>query len=305
MEPAFSKVGPRIGIDVGGTKTDIVALGEDGAEIARHRQPTPKDYDGLMRVLRELALGMESRLGRAATIGIGFPGSPSPESQLWRNANMTFCNGRPLAGDIAAAIGREIRIENDANCFALSEASDGAGADHRVVFAATLGTGMGGGLVVDGRLHVGPNHLGGEWGHVPLPRPAPDEMPLVKCFCGLTGCAEQYVSGTGLARDFQARAGVAARAEEILRRRELGDGAAIAAIERFLDRLSRYLAVLVNIVDPDIVVLGGGLSSLADIYRAVPTRVRDLSFGGEARLKLVPAKHGASSGVRGAAWLWP
>ena len=302
MRPKSSAA--RIGIDIGGTKMEIVALDDSGVEILRERAVTPRDYDRLLRALRELVLGVESRLGGQARVGIGFPGSESPRDGLWHNANMTYCNGKPLARDIAAMLEREIRLENDANCFALSEARDGAGAGHRVVFAGTLGTGVGGGLVVGGKLHTGPNRLGGEWGHTPLPWPTPDELPLAACFCGLVGCAEQYISGTGLARDFRGHGGEALPAEEILRRRENGDPTARQAVERFLDRLGRYLAVLINILDPDIVVLGGGLSGLEDIYRAVPERARLGSFGARGVIKLARAKHGAASGVRGAAWLW-
>jgi fructokinase len=287
----------RIGIDVGGTKIEIVALDAGGREIARERTPTPKEYGPLMRTLRELALGLESRLPGAATIGIGFPGSPSPRDGLWRNSNMTFCNGRPLAHDIALAFGREIRLENDANCFALSEAIDGAGAGLRVVFAGTLGTGVGGGLAIGGRLHAGPNHLGGEWGHSPLPWPKPDELPLAPCFCGLQGCAEQYISGTGLARDHKAHGGDPVSAEEILRLRDAGDRKAGAAV---VPRSSGT-------------VPGGAgqyprraLSCLVAGSRVWRTstssgRVRELSFGSAAHQARARPRIGKR---QGAAWLW-
>jgi fructokinase len=294
----------RIGIDVGGTKIEIIALDAGGVELARKRVPTPKDYESLLRTLRDLVAGVESRLGTTATIGIGCPGSLVPKTALWQNANMTFCNGQPLPRDIASLLAREIRIENDANCFALSEAVDGAGKDHRVVFAGTLGSGAGGGLVIDKRLHRGPNNLAGEWGHMPLPWPRSDEMPLARCFCGLLGCAEQYVSGTGLARDHFAATGERIKSEDIVARRQSGEPAAEATINRFLDRLARYLAVIMNAFDPDIFVLGGGLSALPDIYRAAPEIARAYTFGGAGVLNLAPARHGAASGVRGAAWLW-
>jgi len=295
---------PRMGIDVGGTKIELVVLDDRGNEIERERTRTPREYGLLMQTLRELVLSVETRVGSTLNVGIGFPGSASPGTGLWRNANMTYCNGKPLESDIAHSLGREIRLENDANCFALSEALYGAGAGHDVVFAGTLGTGVGGGLVINGSLHAGINHLGGEWGHIPLPWPQAAEMPLAPCFCGLSGCAEQYISGTGLTRDYKSRGGSKSSAEEILRDHKAGEPIASRAIADLLERLARFLAVVVNIIDPDIVVLGGGLSGIEEIYRVVPDALAKWSFGSQARIKLARAKFGSASGVRGAALLW-
>ncbi|MFZ5475391.1 MAG: ROK family protein [Myxococcota bacterium] len=278
----------RIGVDLGGTKIEGVAL-DGSVERARVRVPTPRgDYDGTVRAIVSLV----ERLGEG-TVGIGIPGIVSPATGLVKNANSTWLNGRPFDRDLAAALGRPVRVENDANCLAVSEAADGAGAGARVVFAAILGTGCGGGLVVDGRPLTGRNAIAGEWGHNPLPWPREDEWPGPPCYCGKRGCIETWVSGTGLARDHLAVTGEARRAEELVD---------TPALERLADRLSRALATVVNVVDPDVIVLGGGLSNVERLYDLLD--VGRWAFTDRLDTPIRRAVHGDSSGVRGAAWLW-
>jgi fructokinase len=296
----------RIGIDLGGTKIEVIALDESGATLARRRVATPVgDYDGTVRAIAGLVEGVEAELGARGSVGIATPGAISNRTGLMKNSNSTVLNGRPLDRDIAAALGRPIRMENDANCFALSEAVDGAAAGAAVVFGVILGTGVGGGLVVERRVVTGRNRIGGEWGHNPLPWPRDDERPGAACYCGKAGCVETFLSGSGLARSYRATTGVDTSAEEIARAAGQGEAAALASLELYRDRLARSLAVVVDIVDPDVVVLGGGLSNMESLYEDLPACVARYAFSDALDTRIVRAIHGDSSGVRGAAWLWP
>lgn len=239
-----------------------------------------------------------------ARVGLGIPGSPSPRTGLIRGANSVWLNGRPFREDLERTLGRPVRLANDANCLALSEASDGAAACAGVVFAAILGTGCGGGVVVDGRIVEGANGIGGEWGHTPLPWLRPDEMPAIPCWCGRAGCLETYVSGTGFERDY-ATTGTAAKGPAIVAAMSAGEPRAVAAFERYIDRLGRGLAVVCDLVDPGVIVVGGGMSNVDEIYQRLPAAIARYVFSDEWQASIVPAKHGDSSGVRGAAWLWP
>ena len=296
-----------LGIDLGGTKTEAALLGADGRERWRQRVPTPGgDYDATVRTVASLVAAARAAAGGAHfTIGIGTPGAPAAGG-LMKNCNSTCLNGRPLQRDLEAALGARIALANDANCLALSEATDGAGAGAAVVFAAILGTGVGAGIAVHGRVASGPNRLAGEWGHNPLPWLAHDE-PRPACWCGQRGCVETLVSGAGLARDHAAASGERLAGEEIARRAAAGDAACAATLERHAERLARALAAVVNLLDPDVIVLGGGLSRLTHLYEQVPARWARWVFGASAhepvRTRLVPAQHGDASGVRGAAWL--
>jgi len=295
----------RIGLDLGGTKLEAIALDEAGGELLRRRVAAPRgDYQATLDALAGLALAFEAELGRSGTVGVGIPGTLSPATGLVKNSNATWLNGRPLDRDLAGRLARPIRMANDANCFALSEATDGAGAGRRVVFGVILGTGCGGGLVVDGRLHTGPNAIAGEWGHNPLPWPGPDEWPGPPCSCGRRGCLETFVSGTGLGRDFREATGEDAAGPEIVRRALSGDPAAEAALSRYETRLARGLASVVNVLDPDAVVLGGGLSKVERLYESVPRLWLRWAFSDRLDTPLLPPAHGDASGVRGAAWLW-
>ena len=301
MAPTF-----RIGIDLGGTKIEAVALDSLGAVLMRHRIATPAgDAAATIAAIRDLVLLVESRLGGTGTVGVGTPGALSPATGLLRNANSTCLNGLPLDRLLAAALGREVRIANDANCFALSEATDGAAAGAAIVFGVILGTGTGGGLVIDGRLLVGRHAIAGEWGHNPLPWPDAGERPGPACYCGRTGCIETFLSGLGLAADHRAFSGEALTAAEIVAHAEAGDVQAQATLDRYVDRLARGLAHVINLIDPEIIVLGGGLSNLGLLYEAVPARWGRYVFSDAVTTRLVPPRHGDSSGVRGAAWLWP
>ncbi len=295
----------RIGIDVGGTKIEGIALDAAGRELRRLRIAAPRDdYRRTLDAVASVVDTLERDTGQQGSIGIGMPGTLSPATSLVKNANSTWLNGRPFGADLERTLGRAVRLANDANCFALSEAIDGAGAGAPVVFGVILGTGCGGGIVVDQRVLGGPNGLAGEWGHNPLPSPGDGEWPGPPCYCGRTGCIETFLSGPGLSRDHAARAGVQQDAIEIARHAESGDQAASAALQRYEDRLARALTAVVNLLDPDVVVLGGGLSNIERLYRNVPPLLRP--FGGEPpHTRIVRAMHGDSSGVRGAAWLWP
>jgi fructokinase len=296
----------RIGIDLGGTKIEGVALGNDGAELARLRVPTPKnDYDGIVRALVELVAGLETKTSARGTVGVGMPGCLSPATGLVKNANTVVLNGKPLDRDLAAALGRPVRLCNDANCFALSEASDGAGAGAPVVFGVIIGTGTGGGVVVGGQVLTGPNAVAGEWGHNPLPWPGDDERPGPLCYCGKRGCVETFLSGPGLAADHQRRTGLPLEGAEIGARADAGDAEAIATMTRYEDRMARCLATVINVLDPDVIVLGGGVSNIARLYRTVPQIWGRYIFSDDVRTALRQARHGDASGVRGAAWLWP
>ncbi|HEY2475956.1 MAG TPA: ROK family protein [Candidatus Cybelea sp.] len=295
----------RIGVDLGGTKIEIVALGADGSELARRRVPTPAgDYEETVDAVAALALAVEAQLGERGSVGVGSPGAIAPATGLLRNSNSVVLNGKPLQRDIEARLERKIRIANDANCFALSEAVDGAGAGARVVFGVILGTGVGGGIVVDGRVLEGRNNIAGEWGHNPLPWPRADELPGGECYCGKRGCLETFLSGPGLAADFAQRTGRTMSAAEIVSAAASGDSDARAALERYEDRLARGLAHVANVLDPGVIVLGGGLSNIGRLYQRVPALIERYVISAPIAVRLVAAEHGDSSGVRGAAWLW-
>jgi len=293
----------RIGIDLGGTKIEIAALDARGEIRHRERIATPSGYDGALTAMTDLVRGIEARIGTKASIGIGIPGAISPVTGVVKNSNSNPLNGHALHVDMSRLLDREVRVENDANCFALSEAVDGAGAGHRVVFGVILGTGCGGGLVVDGKLIQGRQHLTGEWGHVPLPWMTPDEYPGRKCWCGGRGCLETFVAGPALAADCDGEG--AHDATNIPTRAAAGEARAIAALQRHADRLGRGLGALVTWLDPDVIVLGGGLSNMDHLYEQVPPIMRSHVFSDVCDTPIVKAKHGDSSGVRGAAWLWP
>jgi fructokinase len=296
----------RIGIDLGGTKIEALAIDHDGIELARYRVDTPRDdYQGTIMAVVDLVRRLETETGRKGTVGAGIPGSLSGITGLVKNANSTWLNGMPLDRDLSAALSREVRLANDANCFAVSEATDGAAAGAKVVFGVILGTGCGGGVALNARVHAGPNGVAGEWGHNSLPWPRPEEYPGPVCYCGKRGCMEMWVSGTGIAMDYEKATGTRRTTLEIVREFEAGDLQAAAAVERFEDRLARGLAQVINILDPDVIVIGGGVSSVKNIYEAVPKKLPEYVFGGEVSTPVVQAKFGDSSGVRGAAWLWP
>lgn len=294
----------RIGIDLGGTKIEALALDTTGAELARHRIPTPRDdYDATIKAIAGLVDRLEKETGRIGRVGAGVPGSVSGITGLVKNSNSTWLNGRPLHRDLTAALGREVRVANDANCFAVSEASDGVAAGKRVVFGVILGTGCGGGIALNGSVHAGPNGVAGEWGHNPLPWARAEESPGPLCYCGKRGCLELWISGTGVARDFKSVTGLDWTAREILSAGESGEAQAAAAVERFEDRLARGLAHVINSLDPDVIVLGGGVSRVQHLYESVPKRLGAYVFGGEVSTPVLQAMYGDASGVRGAAWL--
>lgn len=298
----------RLGIDLGGTKIEIIALDDrSGAELARRRVLSPQadGYDAVVRCLRDLVQAVEAETGRTGTVGVGIPGTVSPATGLIKNANTTCLIGHAFDADLAAALDRPVRLANDANCFALSEAVDGAGAGHHVVFGVILGTGVGGGVVIDRRALVGPNAIAGEWGHNPLPWPDDAERPGPRCYCGKFGCIETFLSGPGFARDHHHATGVHTDAATIVARAAEGDAGARTSFDRYARRLAKALASVLNILDPDIVVLGGGVSNIAALYEAVPRIWGEYVFSDAVTTKLVAAQHGDSSGVRGAAWLWP
>jgi fructokinase len=297
----------RLGIDLGGTKIEIVALDPAGTERLRRRVPTPQgDYAAILAAMAGLVADTERELGLApgaATVGIGTPGSISRATGLLRGANSVCLNGQPIIQDLERALGRKIRITNDANCFALSEASDGAGQGAAVVFGVILGTGVGGGIVVDGRVLDGPNAIAGEWGHNPLPWPRDDERPGHPCFCGRAGCIETWLSGPGFERDHLRVTGEPARARDIVARAAIGDAGCEATLARYEERLARALAHVIDILDPDVIVLGGGMSNIERLYRSVPALWGPWVFSDRVDTRLVRNVHGDSSGVRGAAWL--
>ncbi|NDH62063.1 MAG: ROK family protein [Alphaproteobacteria bacterium] len=298
----------RIGIDLGGTKIEGLALDAGGVECARLRVPTPQGaYEEAVEAIAGVVAELERRAGTRCTVGIGHPGAISPATGLIKNANSTRLNGRPLHRDIEYAIGREVRLANDANCLAVSEASDGAAAGCKVVFGVILGTGVGGGIVIDGKPLTGAQAIAGEWGHNALPLPHDDERPGVRCYCGGTGCIETWLSGPALQHRFAQRTGRTLRATEIAEAAQAGDADAAAEIEIYADRLARALSAVINILDPDAIVLGGGLSRMAQLYVRVPELWKDHVFSERDRIvtRLMPPKYGDSSGVRGAAWLWP
>jgi fructokinase len=295
----------RIGIDLGGTKISGVALAPDGRETARRRASTPKgDYEATVAAVAGMVRDLERDAGGDATVGVGMPGAISPATGLVKNANAVWMNGRPFDRDLSAALGRPVRVENDANCLAVSEATDGAGAGAHVVFAAILGTGCGAGIAIEGRPLRGRHAIAGEFGHDPLPWPRPDELPGPPCYCGRSGCNETWLSGTGFAADHARATGRHLPAAEIVARAEAGDADAAAAFERYCDRLARALAAVINLLDPDAIVLGGGMSNVLALYREVPKRLGAWVFSDTVDTPIRPARHGDDSGVRGAAWLW-
>ncbi len=297
----------RIGIDLGGTKIEGIALDGAGRELARRRVATPQgDYQGTVAAVTELVASLEQRAGGGrASVGIGIPGTISPATGLIKNANSVCLIGRPFDRDLAAALKRPVRLQNDANCLAVSEAADGAAAGARVVFAAILGTGCGGGIVVNGHVLTGANAIAGEWGHSPLPWPADHERPGPECYCGRRGCLETWISGTGLAADHARVTGRSLDAATIAIAADSGDGAAQASLARLEHRLARGLATVINLLDPDVIVLGGGLSNIERLYQNLPPLLKDWCFSDQITTPVRPARHGDSSGVRGAAWLWP
>lgn len=295
----------RIGIDLGGTKIEVVALADDGNIRLRHRIATPQgDYPATLAAIVGLVRNAEAECGVPCTVGIATPGSASPRDGLMRNANSTCLNGHALEQDLARLLGREVRCANDANCFAISEATDGAAAGARCVFGVILGTGVGGGVVIDGRLLLGANGIAGEWGHNPLPLPATYDLPLRPCYCGRHGCIESYLSGPALQAEHAHLTGLDLSTAEIAADAERGGQCSEASLTRYEDRLARALASVINLLDPDVIVLGGGLSNLGRLYRNVPMLWSRHIFSDIVTTRLVPAQHGDSSGVRGAAWLW-
>jgi predicted NBD/HSP70 family sugar kinase len=296
--------GLRLGIDLGGTKIELIALARDGTELLRRRLATPQgDYEGTLGAIRSLVQQAETELGARGTVGIGTPGALSRATGKLKNSNSVCLNGRPILEDLQNLLERPVRMANDADCFALSEATDGAAAGMAVVFGVILGTGVGGGIVAHGRLLQGPNAIAGEWGHNPLPWPASEELPGRACYCGKRGCIETFLSGPGLALDYTERSGTRLEGPEIVAR-AAGEEACEAALRRYEDRLARALAHVLNLVDPDAVVLGGGLSRCARWYENVPKLWGKYVFSDRVDTRLLPPRHGDSSGVRGAAWLW-
>jgi fructokinase len=295
----------RLGIDLGGTKIEIVALAPDGSERFRHRVPTPQDgYGSVLDAIASLIAAADAAVGIRGTIGIGTPGSISRATGLLRGSNSTCLNDKPIGADLESRLGRRVRITNDANCFALSEATDGAGAGAETVFGVILGTGVGAGIVVRGHVLVGPNAIAGEWGHNPMPWPAHDERPGPPCFCGLSGCIETFLSGPGLEREHLRSAGRTLSARDIAAGAAKGAVACEASLDHYERRLARALAHVINILDPDVIVLGGGLSNIARLYDRVPRLWGEWVFSDRVDTRIIVHRHGDSSGVRGAAWLW-
>jgi fructokinase len=297
----------RIGIDLGGTKIEAIALDAAGDIVFRQRRATPRgDYAGTIEALAGLVEHAEHQLGARASVGVGMPGTISPATGLVKNANSTWLNGQRLDVDLSRRLGRTVRFANDANCFALSEASDGAAAGAPVVFGVIVGTGCGGGVVVNGRVLTGPNAIAGEWGHCSLPWPSADELPGEPCYCGKRGCLETWLAGPALARDHAAHAREAAVLDSagVAARAAAGDAEAQAALRRYAHRMARGLAMIVNVLDPDVIVLGGGMSNIAALYEDVPALLPQFVFSDRVVTRLVPPRHGDASGVRGAAWLW-
>jgi fructokinase len=295
----------RIGIDLGGTKIEGIAIADDGREAIRRRITAPRDdYRRTLDAVRGLVEEIERELGVQGSVGIGIPGTISPATGLIKNSNSTWLNGTRLAGDLERLLDRPLRFANDANCFALSEATDGAGHGAAIVFGVIIGTGTGGGVVVNQRVLTGANAVSGEWGHNPLPAPRDGERPGPACYCGRCGCIETFLSGPALARDYAAAGGGEATAIEIAARAAAGDRVAAAAIERYAERLARALGSIINVLDPDVIVLGGGLSNIDRLYERVPQLWAQYVFSDRVATRLVRARHGDSSGVRGAAWLW-
>ncbi|MFT4090352.1 MAG: ROK family protein [Asticcacaulis sp.] len=294
----------QIGLDFGGTKIEAAALDEGGDYLVRVRKPNPGRYDDAIIAVRDLIEYVERETGKTGTVGIGVPGSISPTTGLMRNSNSLYLNGRPFREDLSEALGREVRLANDANCFTLSEAVDGAGADAKICFGVILGTGCGGGVVINGKLIEGTNGIAGEWGHNPLPWADTQETPGPKCYCGQRGCLEQWISGTGLQRDYGVRTGTPQTSEDIIRLAKAGDASAQLAFEALIDRIGKAIATVCNIIDPDAIVVGGGLSNVPEIFERIPSVISNHVFSDTWSARVVQAKWGDSSGVRGAARLW-
>ncbi len=295
----------RIGVDLGGTKIEAIALDDEGNILQRRRVSTPRDdYDAIVNAIVSLVDGMEAELDAEGSVGLGIPGAVSPATDLVKNANTTCLIGQPLHLHLNEALGREVRIANDADCFAVSEATDGAGAGASSVFGVIVGTGCGGGFVINGHLVGGPNAIAGEWGHNPLPWPQQTELPGAACYCGKHGCIETWLSGTGFARDFFDHTGRQLKGAEIAALSEQGDTEAEETLRRYEDRMARALASIINIIDPEVIVLGGGMSNVTRLYDNVPKLWGQYVFSDSVATQLVAPKHGDSSGVRGAAWLW-
>jgi fructokinase len=296
----------QIGIDLGGTKTEAIALASETVVGTRRRVPTPREYESTLETMARLVAELETETGRSGSVGIGIPGVVTRATGLVKNANSTWLIGRPLQADLEARLGRPVRIANDANCFALSEASDGAGRGYDTVFGVILGTGVGGGITIHRRIHDGPNQIAGEWGHNPLPWMTDEERASApECYCGKTGCVETFLSGPGFERDYARLAGARRASEEIVSAATAGDAPAMQTLRRYEDRLARGLAAVLNVLDPDVVVLGGGMSNLPGLAGAVAALLPRYLFSDTMLTKVVPNLHGDSSGVRGAAWLWP
>ena len=293
----------RIGVDFGGTKIEIVVLAPDGGVVFRRRVANPRVYRPSLQAVASLVAEAEAAVARSCTIGVGIPGAISPATGLVRNANSVWMNGMAFDRDLSAVLGRPVRVENDANCFALSEAADGAGAGYNTVFGVILGTGCGGAIVAGGKLLPGRHRIAGEWGHTPLPWPEPDDLPPRPCFCGHAGCLERYIAGPSLAEDCDGPGN--ADASSIPARAAAGEARAQAALARHAGRVARGLAVVVNILDPDAIVIGGGLSAMQHLYDVVPRLMRRYVLADGANTPVLRNLHGDSSGVRGAAWLWP
>lgn len=298
----------RIGIDLGGTKTEVIALSEAGEQLFRHRLPTPRnDYEQTIETIATLVAMAEKDTGQTGTVGIGIPGSISPYTGVVKNANSTWLNGQPFDKDLSARLQRDVRLANDANCLAVSEAVDGVAAGAQTVFAVIIGTGCGAGVALNGRAHIGGNGTAGEWGHNPLPWMDEDELRYreeVPCYCGKQGCIETFISGTGFATDYHRLSGNPLKGNEIIRLVEEQNALAELALSRYELRLAKSLAHVVNILDPDVFVLGGGMSNIDRLYKTIPPLIKQFVFGGECETPVRKALHGDSSGVRGAAWLW-
>ena len=296
----------RIGVDLGGTKIEAATISDTGEIRLRQRAPTPRgNYEATLRAVVDLVELCRRTAGEPCTVGIGIPGAISPATGLVKNANSTWLIGKPLHVDLERALGRSVRLANDANCFTLSEACDGAAAGAAVVFGVIVGTGTGGGLAVRQQIITGPNAIAGEWGHNPLPWPDPEELPGEACYCGRSGCIETFLSGPGLARDHERNTGARLGSEQIAALAEAGDGQAEATLRRYERRMARALASIINVLDPDVIVLGGGLSKLSRLYANVPAQWAAWVFSDRVDTRLVAPRHGDASGVRGAAWLWP
>jgi len=299
----------RIGIDLGGTKIEVIALSNEGRELFRKRVDTPRnDYEKTLKAIEGLVLDAEKATGQRGSVGLGIPGTLSPFTGKVKNANSVWLNGQQLDEDLAKLLDREVRIANDANCLAVSEATDGSGAGKKAVFAVIIGTGCGSGIALSGEVHAGGNGNAGEWGHNPLPWPDEDEIRFsqeVPCYCGKSGCVETFCSGTGFEEDYFRLSTQRLKGPEIIKLADEGDAVAELALGRYERRLAKALANVVNILDPDVIVLGGGMSNVDRLYQTVPLLLKQWVFGGECETPILKATHGDSSGVRGAAWLWP